>query len=278
MSVSGTRNFSLVRDDIILMALRKVKAIAPGKVPSSEMLSDASNNLDVMVQEWQNDGILLWTLDFDLQVVSEDVSSYNLDADVLDVRDAFWRSGDSDVSLTRITRSEWNEIRNKKTGGSPTSYYIDTQLAQPVMYLWPRPEITTGVVTGTDSNTYICIKDHTATSSDRPIDGSDYATYWEQVVGESGSSWVSGTEYKSGVVRYTKILRLQDFGGRENNPDFPTRWYGALVYGLAFSLSFNYGMEPEDRTQLGIIASAKKKAAMGGEGESVHVQFSPYRM
>jgi prepilin-type N-terminal cleavage/methylation domain-containing protein len=58
------------------------------------------------------------------------------------------------------------------------------------------------IVTGTDANLYICILSHVAGTSapynDQPITGANYATYWQQVSGGTGSTWTSGFYYPSG--------------------------------------------------------------------------------
>ena len=57
-------------------------------------------------------------------------------------------------------------------------------------------------VTGTDAINYKCVIEHLATSCNRPITGSAYATYWT-AAGTSGATWSSGTQYEPGTCQYT---------------------------------------------------------------------------
>src|SRR5574337_1231361 len=51
-------------------------------------------------------------------------------------------------------------------------------------------------VTGTDGNTYTCIRSHTSSSSNRPVTGADWSTYW-YLTGSGGSAWATATAYSS---------------------------------------------------------------------------------
>ena len=51
-------------------------------------------------------------------------------------------------------------------------------------------------VVGTDGLNYRCILDHTASSSNEPVTGANYATYWQQT-GDQGKTWVIDTAYKT---------------------------------------------------------------------------------
>lgn len=239
MAVSGSRNFIANRNDLIQASLRKLGAVAQGQTPSAEAYTEASFALNSMVLGWQLDNIFLWTQSDDLQLLTADTASYTLDSDIVSVENVFFRRDNDDTLLTPITREEYKDIPDKKTSGKPLKYYLDTLLAAPVLYLWPVPEYSTGCIVGSDTNNYLCSVSHTSSSDDFPITGSDYADYWEST-SETGSVWVTATSYYSDVIRYTKVLRLQDFDTSSDNPDFPVRYYQALTWGLADQLSNEY--------------------------------------
>ena len=56
---------------------------------------------------------------------------------------------------------------------------------------------TGGRVVGTDGKTYSCILAHTSDSTNRPISGANWATYWKKDYGYAGA-WVTGTVYPIG--------------------------------------------------------------------------------
>jgi hypothetical protein len=53
-------------------------------------------------------------------------------------------------------------------------------------------------VVGTDTLNYTCIRDHTSSSSDRPITGANWKFYWEQS-GAAGIPWVTATSYDANM-------------------------------------------------------------------------------
>lgn len=60
---------------------------------------------------------------------------------------------------------------------------------------------TSSEVIGQDGLNYTCIRSHTASTTNVPISGPDYLTYWVQS-GSSGVAWVDGTEYASIKTTY----------------------------------------------------------------------------
>ncbi len=55
--------------------------------------------------------------------------------------------------------------------------------------------IDANVVVGTDSNNYVCILNHRSKTTNRPITGVDWATYWALTTDFVGSAWVVDTNY-----------------------------------------------------------------------------------
>lgn len=273
MAVSGSRDFIQTRDNIIEAALRKLKVISPNKSAGANDISKASEALNRMILEWQNEDIFLWTEQDDLQLLTASTASYSLDADIIEIKNVYFRKDDSDRQLQLLTKEEYKAIPDKKETGEPVSVFIDYQLANPAMYLWPVPENTTGIVDGTDANVYICYLDHTSSTDDKPITGSDYSDYWEAVTGESGNAWATSTSYKSDVIRYTKVLRLQDFDATGDNPDFHVRWYSALVHGLAAELAPDYNRPANETNQLIMLAETKKQKAKSANSEFADLSF-----
>lgn len=243
MAVSGSRNWIATRDNIIYAALRKLGVKESDNPPTVEEIQDAAFALNAMVSSWQNDDVHLWTVAEEIMPLTASTLSYSLDDSVLEMKTPIFRRDDQDTPLNILTREEYLSIPDKKTSGDPISVYIDYQLANPTVYVWPVPNYPSRIATGTDALRYLCIKDHTTAAANHPITGADYATYWVNVSNLPNVSWNAGYEYHSDIIRYTKVLRLQDFDVAADNPDFPVRWMQALIYGLASDLSPEYGLK-----------------------------------
>jgi|TARA_Y100000296_G_scaffold85382_1_gene121175 hypothetical protein len=275
MAISGSRDFILNRNQVCAEALEKVGAIALGDNPDDATITSAARKLNIMVSSWQNDNVFLWTRSDDLQLLTDGTANYTQDANIIEFENPISRVNDGDTNIRLITKQEYDGITNKKTEGRPNQMYVDFQLAAPVLYLWPVPDNTTSVVTGSDSNAYLNIVNHTSSTDDKPITGSNYATYWASTNETSGGAWATATTYKSDVLRFSKVLRLQDFDATANNPDFPVRFYQAMVDGLAWKLAPVHGLTVKERQDLKEDFIYEYQKARGGNTEIVDLMIEP---
>jgi hypothetical protein len=243
MAVSGSRDFIYTRDTLIAAILRKLKVIVQGGTPTASQYSGASEALSVMQLDWQNEGIFLWTnADLHLAITADTASiTASTTADTIEISNVFYRENEADTMLQKVTLSEYMALTNKKTSGTPTHYYPEYLLASTKIHLFPVYAHTTGVVTGSDANTYLCTNDHTSAAATEPTTGTDYADDWEATTTlTTGGAWVTATAYYSGHIRLTKTFRLQDMDASTHNPDFHARAYAALLWGGCAALAPEY--------------------------------------
>ena len=80
--------------------------------------------------------------------------------------------------------------RTFKPGQNPKDIEIDHKLFKFDSYAH--------VVEGDDDQAWVCILDHTAADSNKPITGADHLTYWElyDVAKSLGAPWTTGWSYK----------------------------------------------------------------------------------
>ncbi len=276
MATSGSRNFILTCDEIVQAALENVGVIGPGETMDGAHTVMGRRSLNIMVADWMNEDIFLWTQQDGIANITAAIDYVTLDSDTIDVTDVFWREDGSDNILTSMTREEYKALADKDSAGSPTHYYLDVQLSAPKMYLWPVYAYASGLVLGTDSNSYICKADHTSASATRPITGASYTTYWEQTsLLTATDSWVTATAYYSGIVHFTKIQRLQDFDTGTDNPDFTVRWYQALIDGLTVQLNKKFGKKMNNHNRFVTDAEYSKLKAKNADSESASLLISP---
>lgn len=201
MATSGDTTFNVTRDQLINGALRIVGAIAQGETPTAQMVTDASEALNMIVKAWQADGMPLWvTKEYQLTPIAGQ-NTYTVTPKMLRVIQAWNRDSTSnvDIPMRVVTRDEYNRLGNKTSTGKPIQVYHNPNLADSTVKLYPNP----------DSN--------------------------------------SATSNKIFLV-YQKPF--DDFDTSTDNPEFPSEYFDALKFALASRLSFEYGMEPNDRTQL----------------------------
>lgn len=147
MTTSGTTSFNPQLTDIIQEAYDRAGIV----MRSGYEYRSARRSIDIMMQEWANRGLNLWTVEEGTQVLTTGVGTYNLPADTVDLIDHVIRTGSgdsqSDLTINRMSVSTYSTIPNKTTQGRPIRLYVD-RLIVPRFTVWPLPD---------SSNTYTLV-------------------------------------------------------------------------------------------------------------------------
>lgn len=69
---------------------------------------------------------------------------------------------------------------------------------------------------------------------------------------------------------------FEEFNGATDTPDFPSYWTEALIYGLAWRLSAEYGVPINDRSLLAKEAEVFHAQALGFGTEEGSIKFQPH--
>lgn len=110
-------------------------------------LRSARRSIQLMLLEWVNRGLNLWTVtEGSIDLVSG-TKTYTLADDAVDVLDAVLRTDtglatQADYNLTRLSVSSYAQTSNKNTSSRPTSMYVDRQNRATVT-LYPEPNDST---------------------------------------------------------------------------------------------------------------------------------------
>jgi len=142
MATSGTYDFSMDIDEVIQEATEMIG----GEQTLGHEPKSARRSINLLLQDWQNRGILLWTAGTTAISVSTSVTSYALTSSTIDVTEAVLRRDDVDLQLERITMEEYLKIPRKSQTGRPNQYAIRREKGNPVLFLWPIPENTTDIL------------------------------------------------------------------------------------------------------------------------------------
>lgn len=190
---AATSDFNLDLNTIVEEAFERCGA----ELHSGYDLRTARRSLNLLLMEWANRGINLWTVEQGQQVLTYNQSTYDLPVDTVDLLDHVVRTGTGqnqvDINATRISGSVYSAIPNKNANGRPLQVWVNRQsgatdsanvIQYPQFVLWPVPDNVT---------TYTLV-------------------YW-------------------------RLRRMQDAGDGINGQDVPFRMLPALVAGLAYQLS-----------------------------------------
>jgi len=142
MAVSGTYNFNLDIDQVIQEAMEMIG----GEQTLGHEPASARRSINLMLKDWQNRGVLLWTTETTAVTVTASVTAYSLSSSTVDALEVVLNRDSTDLQLERISPEEYLLIPNKTQTGRPSQYSIRRGRDNPVLSVWPIPENSTDVL------------------------------------------------------------------------------------------------------------------------------------
>jgi len=237
MSTSGVTSFTVTRDQVIQAALRGLSVLEEGAEPTSEATKNASFALNLIIKNWQKDGIKLWTIDNLVVPLVSGQTLYTIGPDSgndiisdrpLKVIQGFLRnvqvSPPIDIPMQALSRQEYNMLGSKASPGVMNSYFYN-----------PKP--TFGQL-----DVYLTPDSNTATNYDLYI-----------------------------VVQRP----LMDMVKPTDNFDFPNEWFLPLKWALMAELASDYDKSLQDRGYYDTKAIMYKREVEDWDVENASVYFVP---
>ena len=142
MAVSGTYDFNLDIDEVIQEATEMIG----GEDTLGHESASARRSINLMLKDWQNRGVLLWTTSVSSVTVAASTTTYSLASSTIDALEVVLNRDSTDIQLERITPEEYLLIPNKTQTGRPNQYSIRRERDNPVMSVWPLPDNSTDVL------------------------------------------------------------------------------------------------------------------------------------
>lgn len=139
MATSGTFNFSMDIDEVIQEAMEMIG----GEETLGHEPKSARRSINLILQDWQNRGVMLWTANTSAVTLATSVTTFSLASATIDVLEAVHNRNNTDVQLERISMQEYLKIPNKGQTGRTTQYAVRHERGNPVIHLWPIPENNT---------------------------------------------------------------------------------------------------------------------------------------
>lgn len=135
---TGTTNFNLNFAELAEEAFERASA-GQRELRSGYELRTARRSLSLMLAEWANRGINLWTVEQGALPLLQGQATYSLPADTVDIVEHVIRENATDLHATRISVSVYSTIPNKNTEGRPIQIYVNRQRSAPEVTVWPVP-------------------------------------------------------------------------------------------------------------------------------------------
>ena len=143
MATSSSKNFELDVVEYIEEAFERCGL----ELRTAYDLKTARRSLNLLLAEWSNRGLNQRTIATKPVAMVDGTATYNIDSTnataPIDVLDAFVREtisgSNSDIQMTRLSRSEYSAIPDKCTESKPNQFFIDKQLT-PTISVYPTPD------------------------------------------------------------------------------------------------------------------------------------------
>jgi len=140
MTTSGTTAFNLDFAEIAEEAFERCGA----ELRSGYDLRTARRSLNLLLLEWANRGLNMWTVEQGVEVLTPGTATYEMPADTVDLIEHVIRTGtgntQADLSISRISVSTYATIPTKTAQGRPIQLYIDRARTNPSVTVWPVPD------------------------------------------------------------------------------------------------------------------------------------------
>ena len=145
MTTSGSSDFNLDIAEVAEEAFERCGL----ELRTGYDLKTARRSINLMLAEWANRGLNQWTIEQATQTVTEGTTDYSLNANIIDILDVVLRrtinQTQTDISMNRVSRSEYINIPNKTTKARPSQFFLD-KLSTPTLKIWPAPENSTDIL------------------------------------------------------------------------------------------------------------------------------------
>jgi len=307
MAVSGSKNYSITRANIIEAAHRKIGVYDAGDAIDGPQTTASSLALNLMIKEWVARGIDIWLRDDVTLFLQPDQQSYLLGA-----TDHFTRTIVAETTLSGAEASGQTVIDVTSSTGMTAADNVGIKMDDNTIH-W-------STIASVDTDTQITIDDATddeaasgkkvyayTTRAVRPtkivsafrrdknnIDteirmigeeeyrqqtnkGSDGPPVeaWYQPTLDNGTLYVWPVD--GGANTDKVILSAQyypdDFDAATDNPQFPIEFGNALIWGLAAEIASEHGLTEREQGRLWSIAEAKLNHALDFDVENASVEF-----
>ncbi len=274
MSTSGTSVFNLEFKDMAEEAYERCGI----EQRAGYDLRTARRSMNLMLIEWANRGINLWTVEQGQIPMVTGQALYPLPVDTVDLMDMVIRQNNAntsnqiDINISRIAEPTYMSIPNKLTNGRPIQVYVNRQsgmdnataitLSQNINA--SATTITLSSVAGLPTVGFIKIDNETIGYVN--ISGNQLLNCYRGQAGTTAASHTTGATITRQNIPcinvwptpnppgdqytfvYYRLRRMQDAGtGGAYEQDMPFRLVNAAVAGLAYYLSMKKPEVTPDR-------------------------------
>jgi hypothetical protein len=306
MTTSGSTAFNLEFRDIAEEAYERCGI----EIRSGYDLRTARRSMNLLLIEWSNRGINLWTVEQGQIPMVTGQGLYPLPTDTVDLMDMVIRQNNAntsnqiDINISRIAEPTYMSIPNKLTTGRPIQVYVNRQSGNENA----TSNLLSGNITSTDTSITLSSTGNLSTVGFIKIDNETIG--YSNIVGNTltncyrGQNGTTAAAHVSGAAItkqnlpcinvwptpnppgdqymfvYYRLRRMQDAGeGGTYEQDIPFRLIPCTVAGLAYYLSMKKPEVSPDRIMMLKAAYEEQwDLASSEDRDKAPIRFVPRNM
>ena len=299
MTTSSVTTFNLDLNNIVEEAFERCGA----ELRSGYDMRTARRSLNLLMLEWANRGINLWTIEQGQITLTTGQISYAIPTDTVDLLDHVIRTGTAsnqqDINISRISESTYSTLPNKNASGRPIQVWVNRQTGV------PRSTANTTLSAGiTATDTIINVTSAASLPSVGFINIDSETITYQNIVGnqlqycfraQNGTTaaahnnaasvtsinlpninvWPTGDGGGPYTFVYWRLRRMQDAGDGNTTQDIPFRLLPALVAGLAVQLAMKLPNGMERLQMLKAMYDEQWMLASDEDREKAPIRFVP---
>ena len=222
-------NYSITRDQIISLALRKLGVLEIGDTPDANSVANAAMTLNLLIKQFNTDGLKLWKISELIVPLTASKTMYTLGGATSDlmydslaptvaitdkplkVIQGFYRNLQStpyiDTPVLLVSKQEYNVLGSKFSTGTANTIFYDPRRLNGLLYVYLTP----------DTNSQTNLQMHLVAQ-----------------------------------------MPINDISSATEVPDFPNEWMNCLVWNLADQLAMEYGVPMNARQEIAQRATLYK--------------------
>jgi len=238
--------YTVTRDQIISLALRKLGVLEIGATPDADTVSNASMSLNLLVKQMSTEGLKLWKVSELIVPLTANKTMYTLGGSGSDLMydslaptvpitdkplkaiQGFYRNKQTtpyiDTPVLLVSKQEYNILGSKFSTGTANTIFYDPRTLNGLLYVYLTP----------DTN--------------------------------------SQTNLELHVVAQ---MPLNDLNAATDVPDFPNEWMNCLVWNLADQLAMEYGVPMNARQEITMRAGKYRQELTDWDVEASSTMFQP---
>jgi len=307
MALSASFDFSLNTNEFIKEALLEAGVTDENESPSNVMNEFARRRFNMMLKSWQGDGLQLWIHREAFIFLEKAKVTYSLPGDN-------FTESYTETAVKTAASSAATTLDVDSTSGMTAADYIGVEVDDGTMHWTTVASVTdSDTVELTDALDDDAAVDNVVyfyttqaprplriTDCTRKVNGGTETTMWpdarsdywglsdKSTSGTPSQYWFSPYRSASELRLYqpsdkaTDILKVichfpfDDLDSGTDDIVFPSYWYEAIFYGLAYRLAVKYKvLETRDMKILRDMAKSRKDAALDFDVEPENIELEP---